>query len=475
MIYFPEVHHDPHVALFHFVNIILLLTGTPVEKPTVQQDRSERRTRQAALHAVLDELSDTDDDLSSSASSTEDELSSSESSSESDDGDEDEATTVEEGSSSSESESSSEREESAVSEAPPGSRRRVVKQVRFLELVHETPSAERTDKERITDAKKAIAKQLKSGNVKEHEEGIRGLTALRDLPNFRETWSNLSDLLHVICEGIGQRMFLPMVNDCGEPHTFREQGQADFDHQLMLQRSVRGISELDHITGPMDKLKTWKALDYFNFLLIEVGLLCCDEDVIQDSEYYELWVLLANTVYLMYDGNLTDSKLADMKGYLESFSSKYKKVMGDWQCVIKFHLFQHFARFIELHGPAFLWDAFGFERQLGMLKRDVTTTRHYLSQIGRNFLLRYFSDPFLKLARLEPRIEGFLKKLNVDHVNSSMSDLTVVPLTTLDGEEAEVPENIAGVFLAKALRKWPNVTVDEYNSWQKERVTRLRW
>ncbi len=352
---------------------------------------------------------------------------------------------------------------------------RPVKQVRFPELVHITPYPERTDLERFTDAEKALTKQLSEGKPKANEKGVRGLTALRNLPGFRETWGNTSDLLHAICEGLAQRMFLPMVTETGELHTFRDRGQIDFDHQLMLQRSVRSISELDHITGPLDKMKTWKALDYFNFLLIEVGLLCCDEEVIGDTEYYDLWVLLANTVYLMYDGNLTDEKFRDLKNYLEEFSVKYKEVMGNWQCVIKFHLFQHFPRLIELHGPAFLWDAFGFERLLGMIKRDVTTTRHYLTQIGRNFMLRFFSDPFLKRARLDPRVQDYLKRLNVDHIDSSLSDLDIVPLTNAEGEAAVLPDNVASVFLAKSLTKWPNITSQVYNSWKKDRVTRLRW
>jgi hypothetical protein len=143
--------------------------------------------------------------------------------------------------------------------------------------------------------------------------------------------------------------------------------------------------------------------------------------------------------------------------------------------VIKFHVFQHFGELVSLHGPAFLWDAFGFERMLGILKRDVTTTRHYLTQIGRNFLLRYFADPFLKRHQLDSSVQGFLKRLNVDHLDSSLSDLSIAPLVWLEKDASTFPTGVYEAFLKTALKRWQNTTRADFHAWQKQRVTRLHW
>jgi hypothetical protein len=365
-------------------------------------------------------------------------------------------------------------------EEPPASseqqqRRRVVRQVRFPKLLHKENFPLRSDLDRLTSGREALQNQLNSRNLRLHVEGIRGITALRDIPKFRETWSNTSDTLHVVAEGLVQRILTPMVVGKGESHNFLRNNSDTLSHQKMLQQSVRSISELDHVTGPLDDLKSWKALDYMNFLLIEVALLCCDEDVISDLDYYGMWVYLANCVYLMHDGNPTVAKLEKLKKYMRKFTEKYVEVMGPWQCVPKFHLFQHFVELVELHGPAFLWDAFPFERLQGILKRDVTTTKHYLTQIGRNFVLRFFSDPFLKQDQFCDGVKAYLKMLNIDHFDSSLVDLPIVPLTTCIGTESIFPEEVEADCCRVALLQWTTTTAEEFRQLEKERVTRLRW
>jgi hypothetical protein len=98
-----------------------------------------------------------------------------------------------------------------------------------------------------------------------------------------------------------------------------------------------------------------------------------------------------------------------------------------------------------------------------------------VTQIGRNFLLRYFSDPFLKQSRLDERVKKYLKKLNIDHSDSSLTDLPVVPLTKCEGEERFLPEKVDEIFFNQALKMWRGTTRTEYNNWRKERITKLRW
>jgi hypothetical protein len=138
-------------------------------------------------------------------------------------------------------------------------------------------------------------------------------------------------------------------------------------------------------------------------------------------------------------------------------------------------MFQHFPKLVELHGPAFLWDAFVFERMLGMIKRDITTTKHFLPQAGRNFLLRYFSDPFLKNSRFHPGVQKFLSAMNVGHSNASLADLNIEPISECEGNDAIVPDSKAGQLLAqKAMRTW-NIDMDEYTALEKQRVKSVRW
>lgn len=352
---------------------------------------------------------------------------------------------------------------------------RRTKKVKFPGLLHVERFEERTDQGRLDDAEAALELQRSTGRRKAHIHGVRGRPALRDMEHFRATWSNTSDTLHVVAEGLVPRMLEPMITGGGLAHQFQAHTGQQFGYQESIQRTVRGISELDHLTHPMGDVKRlWKALDFLNFLLIEVALLCCDEDVIQDTQYYELWVWFANCVYLMHSGKFDDVKMRELKEEMRKFTRDYIRVLGPWDCVIKFHLFQHFIKLIELHGPAFLWDAFMFERLLGIIKRDVTTTRHYVAQAGRNFVLRYFSEPFLKNAHFSEGVKNFLSTLNIASSDASLADLTIGPMTRCCGDEAVIPPNHNDRCALKVASLW-RMTRAEYDQLEKQRLSRLRW
>jgi hypothetical protein len=133
---------------------------------------------------------------------------------------------------------------------------------------------------------------------------------------------------------------------------------------------------MDHVTLPLGDFVHWKGVDFMTFLLYESALLTCDEDVVADTEYFELWTSFANAVYLMHHGRFDDQKKEDARFFLEQFAERYLRKFKATNAVGNFHKFQHAPDLWKKHGPAFLWDAFNHERLLGIIKRSVTV-RNY--------------------------------------------------------------------------------------------------
>lgn len=93
--------------------------------------------------------------------------------------------------------------------------------VKFPLLVHEENAPLWTDEERCVRGRDLLQRQESENNYNLRDDGLKGLPALYNLPNFRDTWSNTSDFLHVACEGLAKNMLNFMLNSVGHHHSLR--------------------------------------------------------------------------------------------------------------------------------------------------------------------------------------------------------------------------------------------------------------
>ena len=258
--------------------------------------------------------------------------------------------------------------------------------VKFPELFHEEKPDVRTDAERLEIGKLVLQSKIRQKDPTVVIKGIKGLPALFNLPCYRETGSQASDSLHVIAEGIVKKMLDFQVNSVGKAHSFRKFERQGWSYCLQLEDSLHRVSEMDRKPHPLERFSFFNASDMMGFLLYKVGLLCCDEDVIQDQIFAGVWCDLADAVFLLHSENAVEN-LSEVTKAVETFAENYKACFKATNMTWKVHMFQHFPGIVEKHGPAFLTDAFNFERLLNIIKRDTTATR------GMCFVCVHFLKP----------------------------------------------------------------------------------
>jgi hypothetical protein len=243
---------------------------------------------------------------------------------------------------------------------------------------------------------------------------------------------------------------------------------------------LKRVSELERITESFTKLQNinsdtketggFKALDFLNLLLLEVGLLFSDEDVINDTELYEMWILLADAIYLFSLDDQTSEDIDKGARNIELFAERYVAKFTAASCTWKYHMLQHIAQQVRLHGPAFLHDGFSPERQLGWLKKDRTATRNMLSQIVRNFQLRFHSTK--DAPNIGSSCRAFHSSLSLTQDDANLCKLNITPLATAPAAE------LSAEMLA-TLRD--DITCDDADfvaELERQgicRATRLRW
>lgn len=268
-----------------------------------------------------------------------------------------------------------------------------------------------------------------------HVRGIRGFPVLMGVPGFMATWGHISETLHVICEGLVRTLLKFMVTQENKPHTFVKVrpddrgGPLKWDHYDELQQTLRRVREIDHLPPSLREFSKWKGLDCMNFLLFLVTLLVSDDERITDTKVYTAFVYLANTTYYLHNDSTTIDCAALAQEHLEMFCEAYVNAVGESNCTFKFHQLQHMVLLRQIHGPAFLTDGFNYERCLGSVKGDTTTTRRQLLQSARNFMLRHQSRAFTDVGRLSEPVREWLLKAGIAKEGAALTKCGNGPMT----------------------------------------------
>lgn len=348
--------------------------------------------------------------------------------------------------------------------------------VKFPHLVHESSCRRRENEDRLRIGSIVVQEKVERRlhTDAHHIKGIKGIPALHSLPYFEDVWGHTSDTLHVICEGIVADIMTLMATKTGEPHHFRRGNDERYwEYYHEIQDTVKRVSELDQVCGYLKKCLNYKGIERFNFITAEVALLCSDEGVYRDTELYQVLVHLANVTYLLHHGRLKAELLVTLREEVQRFASTFKAKFKASRCTWKFHVLQHFPDLAEKHGPAFLWDAFNFERMLGMMKRDVTATRNQLCQASRNFMLRFQALPLQKTEHYHKDCLEIMRSKGLLPAHAALAQLSVEPMSVATADNQQMPDDIMALFREKASAEL-RISFEAFNATPKSRILRLR-
>jgi hypothetical protein len=159
----------------------------------------------------------------------------------------------------------------------------------------------------------------------------------------------------------------------------------------MLMSGTR-TSELDQTIMPLVQQKRWRAMDMFIFLHTRIGLLAARDDF-TTSNFYNMFVDLADMSYYLNYGRMTPEIISKVKDLGNSFAEKFKANMSDKHYVFKFHaLCAHFYRVVKAFGSAMNYDAFCLEFMAGEMKRMSSARVNQMVHLVLNFLLKFHNN-----------------------------------------------------------------------------------
>lgn len=169
------------------------------------------------------------------------------------------------------------------------------------------------------------------------------------------------------------------------------------------------------------------------FLLAEVPLILLDRKTMPDRGMYRVFVYLANAVYYLNYGLMTEEIIDRAEQNTKRFSNQWCKVCGKKRCIPKFHRFQHFVELVRRHGPAFLWDTFNMERGLGLKGKTVTACVNQVEQVSLNVLTKLHCPLLYDIESYKEPAQNLLKTLGFD--NTKFAEMRISILDTKTSEE----------------------------------------
>ena len=245
--------------------------------------------------------------------------------------------------------------------------------------------------------------------------GVKGPPVIDNLPKFHITNSHVGDTLHVILHGILRDLLKTMMDGHKGDHTL---GQSERDPYKIFDVDIRNTttrcSEVERKCRKLEDFPSrWTAYDERQFLLHNVALFCSDKELFS-PKVYQVLIHLANIVYLSHYGRMTSQIIKQVKQEIAFFCEGVKTEFTVEYMTYKFHVLQHFPKFLKYHGNASWTDGFNMEK-LNLNIRNLNSAQNQeLAGVVRNFILLHHSSVMENVDKYSDAVQEILQDNGVE-------------------------------------------------------------
>lgn len=232
---------------------------------------------------------------------------------------------------------------------------------------------------------KTMEKVSKLTKKKKNEDlsidGVKGLSPLVALPNFDIIDGFGIDYMHNILLGVVKTL-LNFWFEPGYKHCYINPKQAALLDERIL--SIKACSFIKRKPRSLSKRDQFKASELRSLLLyfLPVSL-----RGILRLEFYEHFMKLSMSVYVLLKKDISDDELEEVEDVLKEFVLEYEQLYGSENVVMNTHLVQHLVHSVRNHGPLWTHSAFHFEDFNGVITKFVKGTTDVLLQVSSKYLL----------------------------------------------------------------------------------------
>ena len=206
----------------------------------------------------------------------------------------------------------------------------------------------------------------------EHIFGVKGRSALNDLPFFDGIWGLPQDDLHFNCIGCMKQLW----NEWSKPYGKLSNKQKKIVDGYMM--SIRPIKEMQRVQRTMSDKSKWKALEW-KWFLFYYGLIVLED--ILDDKLLESFALYVKSSYLLCSTHIEKSELEECDVDILRFVCDCERFYGLQFMTSNIHSARHLVECVKKNGPLPFYSTFPFESKYSDFKNSVNGTAGVVDQI----------------------------------------------------------------------------------------------
>lgn len=96
---------------------------------------------------------------------------------------------------------------------------------------------------------------------------------------------------------------------------------------------------------------------------------------------------LSAATFILNKSKIADDELDKAETMLIEFADKFETIYGKGAVTMNVHLLRHYGRMVRICGPLWSSALFGFEANIGIIKRFVTEPTDVLQQITEKYAI----------------------------------------------------------------------------------------
>lgn len=191
----------------------------------------------------------------------------------------------------------------------------------------------------------------------------------------------------------------------------------DLDRRLL---ALKPCAYITRKPRSIQERSFFKAIEYRNLLLyyLKFGLRGLLED-----KYINHFELLSAATYILLKSTLNESEIDEAGEKLKVFADQFEILYGSEAVTMNIHLLRHYASAIKQNGPIWCHAMFGFEKNIGVLGKDVNNSTNVIETITFNYCVARENN----------------KKMEIDHIHANKR------------KEAEIAEPERQILLEKGV------------------------
>lgn len=232
------------------------------------------------------------------------------------------------------------------------------------------PSAIRSHLNTIEDAKK-------------QSNGIKGYNCLNVLPYFDTIKCFSTDYMHGSLLGVTKRLIQIWTGHLKVTTSFKALSKSK---QNILNQRITSLKPYTRITykpRSLAEFATYRAIEYKYLLFFYLryslnGLL--------EKKYVDHFERFSAAVYMLCKSTVNENDIILAEELLNDFCDLFEKYYGLSAVTLNVHLLRHYGIVTRNNGPLWVHSLFGFESNMGVLKKYYCGGPHVLSQITEKYI-----------------------------------------------------------------------------------------